>query len=55
MFLAGQPFWLAGCFKATTSSKRLNKEKMADISESAESRQVLNELKGKMLALKEHL
>lgn len=28
---------------------------MAEISESADSRQLLNQLKGKMLALKEHL
>jgi len=28
---------------------------MAELSESAESRQILNDLKGKMLALKEHL
>jgi hypothetical protein len=28
---------------------------MAEISESSDSRQLLNELKGKMLALKEHL
>jgi len=28
---------------------------MAELSESAESRQILTDLKGKMLALKEHL
>ncbi len=28
---------------------------MAEINDSAESRQVLNDLKGRMLALKEHL
>ncbi len=31
------------------------REIMADVTDSADSRQLLNELRGKMLALKEHL